>query len=106
MSGLGNLNQLMKMAQKMQQDVARVQEEMGEKTVEVSAGGGVVKVVVNGRKEVVSLTIDPQVLIPEEGEILADMIIAAVNQGVRQAEEMMAQAIGKLTGGLKLPGLM
>ncbi|MDP2871254.1 MAG: YbaB/EbfC family nucleoid-associated protein [Bacillota bacterium] len=106
MSGLGNLNQLMKMAQKMQQDVARVQEEMGEKTVEVSSGGGAVKVVVNGRKEVVSLTIDPQVLVPEEAEILEEMIIAAVNQGVRQAEEMMAQAIGKLTGGLKLPGLV
>jgi DNA-binding YbaB/EbfC family protein len=106
MSGLGNLNQLMKMAQKMQQDVARVQEEMGEKTVEVSSGGGAVKVVVNGRKEIVALTIDPQVLVPEEGEILSDMIIAAVNQGIRQAEEMMAQAIGKLTGGLKLPGLM
>ncbi len=83
MSGLGNLNQLMKMAQKMQQDVARVQEEMGEKTVEVSSGGGAVKVVVNGRKEVVSLTIDPQVLVPEEAEILEEMIIAAVNQGVR-----------------------
>lgn len=106
MSGLGNLNQLMKMAQKMQQDVARVQEEMGEKTVEVSSGGGAVKVVVNGRKEVVSLTIDPQILVPEEAEILEEMIIAAVNQGVRQAEEMMAQAIGKLTGGLKLPGLV
>lgn len=106
MSGLGNLNQLMKMAQKMQQDVARVQEELGEKTVEASAGGGAVKVVVNGRKELVSLTIDPQALVPEDAEILADMIIAAVNQGIRQAEEMMAQAIGKLTGGLKLPGLM
>jgi nucleoid-associated protein EbfC len=106
MSGLGNLNQLMKMAQKMQQDVARVQEEMAEKTVEVSSGGGAVKVVVNGRKEVVSLKIDPQALVPEDADMLEDMIIVAVNQGIRQAEEMMAQAIAKLTGGLKLPGLM
>jgi hypothetical protein len=102
---LGNLNQFMKMAQKVQQDMARVQEELAQKTVEASAGGGAVRATASGRKEIIALEIDPEVIVPEEAEILQEMILAAVNQALKQAEEMASDAMAKVTGGLKLPGL-
>lgn len=105
MKNIGNMNQMLKMAQKMQQDLARTQEEMGEKVVEASAGGGAVTATVNGRKELLSLKIEPEVVTPDDVEMLEDMIVAAINQAMRQAEEMMAEAMAKITGGIKLPGM-
>lgn len=105
MKNLGNMNQMLKMAQKMQQDLARTQEEMGEKVVEASAGGGAVTATVNGRKELLSLKIEPEAVTPDDVEMLEDMIVAAINQAMRQAEEMMAEAMAKITGGIKLPGM-
>jgi len=102
---IGNMNQMLKMAQKMQQDLARTQEEMGEKVVEASAGGGAVTATVNGRKELLALKIEPEVVTPDDVEMLEDMIVAAINQAMRQAEEMMAEAMAKITGGIKLPGM-
>lgn len=102
---MGNMNQMLKMAQKMQQDLARTQEEVGERIVEASAGGGAVTAAVNGRKDLISLKIDPEVVSPDDVEMLEDMIVAAINQAMRQAEEMMAEAVAKITGGIKLPGM-
>jgi len=103
---MGNMNQMLKMAQKMQQDLAKVQEEVAGKTVEASAGGGAVRAVVNGRKDLLEVKINPEVLAPEDVEMLEDMVVAAVTQAMEQAEEMMAEAMAKITGGLKLPGIM
>jgi len=102
---MGNMNQMLKMAQKMQQDLARTQEEIGEKIVEASAGGGAVTATVNGRKDLLGLKINPEVVSPDDVEMLEDMIVAAINQAMRQAEEMMAEAMAKITGGIKLPGM-
>jgi DNA-binding YbaB/EbfC family protein len=99
------MNQMLKMAQKMQQDMAKVQEEMAQKVVEASAGGGAVKATVNGRKDLLEININPEVVSPDDVEMLEDMIVAAVNQAMRQAEDMMAEAMNKITGGLKLPGM-
>jgi len=106
MKNLGNMNQMLKMAQKVQQDLARVQEEYAQRTVEASAGGGAVRATVNGRKDLVDLYIQPDLLSPDEAEMVTDLVMAAINQALRQAEEMMAEAMAKVTGGLKLPGLM
>jgi hypothetical protein len=103
--GMGNINQMMKQVQKMQQDMAKMQEEMGEKTVEATAGGGVVRAVANGHKQIVEIKIDPQAVDSEDIEMLEDLILAAVNESLRMAEEMMAAEMKKLTGGMNIPGL-
>lgn len=100
---MGNMNQMLKMAQKMQQELAKVQEEAASRTVEASAGGGAVRATVNGRKELVELRIDPQILSADEADMVVDLVMAAVNQALRQADEMMAEAMARVTGGLKLP---
>jgi hypothetical protein len=100
--GLGSI---LKQAQQLQEQLARVQEEAGAKTVEASAGGGMVSVTVNGRLELVSIKIEPEVLRAVDVEMLQDLIIAAVNQAIRSAQQMVAQEMSKLTGGLKIPGL-
>ena len=100
--GLGNI---VKQAQELQERLAKVQEEAAGKTVDASAGGGMVKVTVNGRLEVVALRIDPQALSSGDVEMLQDLIIAAVNEGIRAAQRLMAEEMSKLTGGLKIPGL-
>jgi DNA-binding YbaB/EbfC family protein len=103
--GLGNMSQMLKQAQKLQAEMARTQEELQNKTVEASAGGGVVQVVVSGKMEVVELKIKPEAVDPEDVEMLEDLVKAAVNEGLRKAQEMTAAEMGKLTGGLKIPGL-
>lgn len=105
--GLGgsNMQQMMKQVQKMQSDMAKLQEDLAEKTVEASVGGGAVTVVVNGKQEVKSLTIKPEVLDPEEAEMVQDLIVAAVNEGLRKSQEMAAGEMSKITGGMKIPGL-
>ncbi|RDV84905.1 YbaB/EbfC family nucleoid-associated protein [Ammonifex thiophilus] len=96
---------MMRQVQKLQAELAKLQEELGNRTTEATAGGGMVRAVVNGRQELVSLEIKPEAVDPEEVELLQDMILAAVNEALRQAREMVAQEMGRLTGGLGIPGL-
>ena len=97
-----NIQQMMKQAQQMQE---RLQRQMAEVRVEGNAGGGMVTVVVNGAKQIQSLTIDPEVVSKEDVEMLQDLIVAAVNDAQRKADEEMAQQMGGMMGGLKIPGL-
>ena len=99
-TGGGNMQQLMRQAQKMQQEVARVQEEVGNTEFESSVGGGVVKVVINGAKEFKGITIAPEVIDPDDIEMLQDLIMAAVNEAMRKADADSAALMSKLTGGL------
>jgi nucleoid-associated protein EbfC len=103
--GFGPLGDIMKQAQELQERLGQVQEQAAAKTVEASAGGGMVTAVVSGRLEVVGLRIDPDVFKSGDREMLQDLVIAAVNQAIRQAQEMMAEEMKKITGGLKIPGL-
>ncbi len=99
------LTGIMKQAQKLQAQLGRIQEEMAEKTIEASSGGGMVTVCISGKQEVVSVTIDPEVVNPQEIEMLQDLIVAAVNEGIRKSQEMVAEEMKKITGGLSIPGL-
>ena len=101
-----NIGNIMKQAKKMQERMARIQEELETKTIEATAGGGMVSVVVNGKFELVSLKIEKDVVNPDDVEMLQDLIIAAVNEGIRKAQEMAATEMSKITGGLSIPGLM
>jgi len=96
---------MMRQAQALQEKLARLQEEAGKKTVEATAGGGMVTVVANGRQEIVSVKIDPEVVNPQEVEMLQDLILAAVNEARRKAQELMAEQMKALTGGIQIPGL-
>ena len=99
----GNMQQMLKQAQKMQEKIAKVQEELEAREYEASAGGGMVTVKANGKKEILALTIQPEAVDPEDVEMLQDMVMAAVNEVLRQVEETSSQEMGKLTGGLNLP---
>ena len=103
----GGMNQaaMMKQAQKMQQEMLRMQEEMENKTYSAASGGGMVTAEVNGKHEVVSLTVKPEAVDPDDVEMLQDMVVAAVNEAMRKAEAEAAQNMSKLTGGLNLGGL-
>ena len=101
-NGIGDL---FKQAQEMQARLAEIQKEASRRTAESTAGGGMVTAVVNGRLELVSLRIEKQVLESGDAEMLQDLVVAAVNQGIRAAQQMMAEEMSKLTGGLKIPGL-
>ncbi|MDI6895355.1 MAG: YbaB/EbfC family nucleoid-associated protein [Bacillota bacterium] len=96
---------MMKQVQKMQSELVRVQEEVAEKTVEATAGGGAVRAVVNGRLEVKALQISPEAIDPEDPELLADLVLAAVNEGIRRAQEMVQKEMARVTGGLSIPGV-
>jgi nucleoid-associated protein EbfC len=96
---------MMRQAQVLQEKLARLQEEAGKKTVEASAGGGMVTVVANGKQEIISIKIDPEVVSPGEVEMLQDLILAAVNEARRKAQELMADQMKDLTGGIQIPGL-
>jgi DNA-binding YbaB/EbfC family protein len=100
-----NMQKMMKQVQKMQAEVARVQEELKDKTVEASAGGGVVHVTVNGHQQVTEIHIDPAAVDPDDVEMLEDLLLAAVNEGLRKASEMAEAEMAKVTGSLKIPGL-
>ncbi|MCI5992504.1 MAG: YbaB/EbfC family nucleoid-associated protein [Clostridiales bacterium] len=104
---MGGMNQMqmMKQAQKMQQDLMKMQEEMQSKEYEATAGGGVVTAVVNGQKELLRISIDPEAVDPEDVEMLQDMVVAAVNEAMRKADAESAANMSKLTGGLNLGGL-
>ena len=102
MKGMGNM---MKQAQKLQSQMLKLQEELAQKTVESSAGGGMVTVVANGRQQIVSIKIESEVVDPEDVDMLQDLILAAVNDALSKAQEMVTSEMGKLTGGLNIPGL-
>ncbi|MBW2220289.1 MAG: YbaB/EbfC family nucleoid-associated protein [Deltaproteobacteria bacterium] len=103
MKDMGNM---MKQAQKLQSKMLKLQEEMAEKTVEASSGGGMVKVVANGRHQLLSIQIDKEVVDPDDLEMLQDLILAAVNDALLKSQEMVTGEMSKLTGGMNIPGLM
>ncbi len=105
MKSIGNMGNIMNQAKKMQERLASVQEEMALKTIDGSAGGGMVTVTANGRQEIISLKIEPEVVNPEDIEMLQDLVQAAVNDALRKSQEMVQQEMSKITGGLKIPGL-
>ena len=106
MASIGGMGNLLKQAQEMQARMTKIQEELGQKTVEGSAGGGMVQVTVNGQFNLVAVKIEPSVINSSEKEMLEDLILAAVNDGMRKARDLVSTEMGKLTGGLKIPGLM
>jgi nucleoid-associated protein EbfC len=103
--GFGGMGDLLKQAQEMQGRIAKIQEELGQKTVEGSAGGGMVQATVNGQFNVTAVKIESSVINVEEKEMLEDLILAAVNDGMRKARDMVSTEMSKITGGFKIPGL-
>jgi hypothetical protein len=102
---IGNIGQIMKQAQKMQEQMARVQEELANKTVEATAGGGMVTVTANGKQEILAMKISPEVINPEDSAMLEDLVTAAVNEALRSSRELLQQEMTKITGGLRIPGI-
>jgi DNA-binding YbaB/EbfC family protein len=102
MKGMGNM---MKQAQKLQANMLKLQEELADRTVETTSGGGMVKVVANGKQQIVSIEMEKEVVDPEDVEMLQDLILAAINDALSKSQEMVSSEMGKLTGGLNIPGL-
>ena len=100
-----DLGSIMKQAQKMQAQMARMQEDLAARTVEASAGGGMITVVASGKQEIVSIKIEPEVIDAGDREMLQDLVVAAVNEALRKSQEMVAEEMKKITGGLNIPGL-
>jgi DNA-binding YbaB/EbfC family protein len=105
MKGMPDMGQLMKQAQQFQAKMAKMQEEVGNRIVEASSGGGMVSVVANGKQEIISVHIDQEVIDPDDAEMLQDLIMAAVNDALSRAKTMMNEEMGKLTKGLNIPGM-
>ena len=105
MMGGGNMQQLARQAQKLQQQMTKKQEEFEAREFEATAGGGMATAKVNGKKELLSLTIKPEAVDPDDVEMLQDLVVAAVNEALRAAGDAMEQELGKMTGGLSMPGL-
>lgn len=103
MGGMNNMNGMMKKMQKLQKQMQDMQEQLKQKTVDVTAGGGAVKITMNGEKEVKGIVIDPAAVDPEDVEMLQDLLAAAFNEASKKVDEMMANDMSKLTGGLGLP---
>ena len=101
--GMGNMNNMMKQVQKMQADMEKMQGELEEKKVEATSGGGAVKVIANGKKNIMSIKINPEVVDEDDVEMLEDLVLAAVNEALRSAEAMVSNEMGKITGGMNLP---
>jgi nucleoid-associated protein EbfC len=102
--GMNNMQGMMKKVQKMQAEMLKLQEELKTRTIETTAGGGAVTLVVNGKKELESIKIDPAAVDPEDVEMLQDLLVTAVNDGMRKIDEMTEKEMSKVTGGMKLPG--
>ncbi|MVP02520.1 MULTISPECIES: YbaB/EbfC family nucleoid-associated protein [Paenibacillus] len=102
---MNNMNQMMKQVKKMQEQMLKVQEELGSKSVEGTAGGGVVTVTANGHKKITAIAIKPEAVDPEDVEMLQDLIQTAVNDALNKAEELAGKDMGKFTGGMNIPGL-
>ncbi|MDD4342871.1 MAG: YbaB/EbfC family nucleoid-associated protein [Eubacteriales bacterium] len=105
MMGFGNMNKMMKQVQKMQAEMAKIQKDLEEQSYEATSGGGVVKVVVNGKNEMLDIQINPEVLDPDDVEMLQDLILAATNEALKKAQETMSTEMNKLTGNMKIPGM-
>ena len=103
---MNNMNSMMKQAQKLQKKMLKMQEELATKTVEASAGGGMVKVIANGSQKIESITLEKEVVDPEDIEMLQDLILAATNDALNKSKEMVSSQMGKLTGGMNIPGMM
>ncbi|RNC28646.1 MAG: Nucleoid-associated protein [Candidatus Dichloromethanomonas elyunquensis] len=103
--GMGNMNQMLKQAQKMQENMIKAKEEVEKKSVQAASGGGIVEVIVNGKMELLELKIKPEAIDPDDAEMLEDLVKAAVNQGIRGAQAMVEEEMGKVTGGFNIPGL-
>ena len=101
-----NMKEMMRQAQRLQAKIAKLQEELATKEIEASVGGGMVKAVANGKSEIVGIIIEKEVVDPEDIEMLQDLVVAAVNEVLVRAKEMMEGEMAKLTGGLKLPGML
>jgi len=95
-----NMNNIMKQAQKMQKQMEEAQAQLAEKELEATSGGGAVKVVITGKKEIKSITINPEVVDPDDVEMLEDLVLSAVNEAIRQMEELSSSTVGKITGGM------
>ena len=100
-----NMGNMVKQAQKLQARMMKLQEELAGRTVTASAGGGMVQVVANGRQQIVSIAIEKEVVDPEDVEMLQDLVLAAVNDALNKSQEMVSGEMGKLTGGMSIPGL-
>ncbi len=96
---------MLRQAQELQAKLAKAQEELAEATVEASSGGGAVKVTINGQQKILSVKISPEAINPEDAELLEDLVLTAVSEAIAKSQELAAQRLGKLTGGLKIPGL-
>lgn len=101
----GGIGNIMKQAQQMQRRMAQLQEELASKQVEASAGGGMVTAVVSGKQQLLALKIDPAAVDPEDVEMLQDLVTAAVNEAIKQSQQLASEEMGKLTGGMNIPGL-
>jgi DNA-binding YbaB/EbfC family protein len=100
-----DMQKMMQKAQKMQSKMSDMQDELAEKKVDASAGGGVVTVTVNGNQEVVDIDIEPDAMDPEDPEMLEDLILAATNEAMRKVQEMVSEEMNKITGGMNIPGM-
>ncbi len=100
--GMGNM---LKQAQKLQSKIFKLQDQLADKTVETTVGGGMVKAVANGRQELLSIKLEPEVVDPDDVQMLEDLIVAAVNDALKKAQEMVTEEMTKLTGGFKIPGI-
>jgi len=97
---------MLQQLQKLQEEMVKTQEALGDETVTVTAGGGVITVVISGHQKIQSITIDPEVVDPEDVEMLQDLVMAAVNEAIDKSQQLAAERLGALTGGLRIPGLM
>ena len=100
-----NMKEMMRQAQILQKKISKTQEDLANRTVEITVGGGMVKAVANGKPEIVSLSIEKEVVDPEDVDMLQDLVVAAVNEALARAKEMVDSEMAKITGGLKMPGL-
>lgn len=104
--GASDMNSMIKQAQKMQADMAQLQTELEERSYEVASGGGAVTVTITGKREITALNIKPEAVDPDDVEMLQDLLMAAVNEAIRKVDEVSEQEMGKVTGGLNMPGLI
>ena len=105
MLGRGGMGNIMKQAQMMKKRMEQMQEELAELRIEATAGGGMVKAVVSGKQQLISLTIDPKAVDPDDVEMLQDLVVAAVSEALKQSQKISEEEMGKITGGLNIPGL-
>ena len=103
--GAGNMQAMIRQAQKMQEDMAALQEDLDSREYEIKAGGGVVAVKINGKKEILSIDLKPEIVDPDDIETLSDILVAAINEAIRTVEETNSEELGKITGPMNMPGL-